>query len=146
MVDMLSAWIKDARSAHGGCAHWRIDRQPPAVDIHVIAEILNMGWGVKQIEVQPDPHRLAATGDFEELERAAGEAASTSTVGFLNTGPTEIMGSQLLQTVGSEDIARTGSKGQDRLRSRSGRGEVVLGRSQFAGPQSAWAEQTELPA
>ena len=44
---------------------------------------------------------------FEELETAAKEAASNSTGGFINTGPTEIMVRNLAMTVQLDDIART---------------------------------------
>ena len=73
-----------------------------------IAEILNMGGGVKQVQVMPDPHRMAAHDvTFEELKTAAKEAAGNSTGGFINTGPTEIMVRNLAMTVQLEDIART---------------------------------------
>ncbi len=73
-----------------------------------IAEILNMGGGVKQVQIQPDPQRMAAQNvTFEELETAAREAASTSTGGFINTGPTEIMVRNLAMTVELDDLART---------------------------------------
>jgi CzcA family heavy metal efflux pump len=73
-----------------------------------IAEILNMGGGVKQVQVMPDPHRMAGHEvTFEELETATKEAASNSTGGFINTGPTEIMVRNLAMTVSLEDIACT---------------------------------------
>lgn len=76
-----------------------------------IAEILNMGGGVKQIEIQPDPYRMQALGvTFAELEKAASEAASTTTGGFINTGSTEIMVRNLAMTVQLTDIAGTAIK------------------------------------
>jgi CzcA family heavy metal efflux pump len=73
-----------------------------------IAEILNMGGGVKQVQVQPDPNHMAAYGvTFEEIERAVREAASNSTGGFLTTGPQEIMVRNLAMTVHLDDLART---------------------------------------
>jgi CzcA family heavy metal efflux pump len=73
-----------------------------------IAEVLNMGGGVKRIEIQPDPWRLQAFGvSFEELEEAARHAASTTTGGFIDAGPTEIMVRQLAMTVQLDDIAGT---------------------------------------
>jgi len=73
-----------------------------------IAEILNMGGGIKQVQVMPDPHRMAAHDiTFEELKTAAKEAAGNSTGGFINTGPTEIMVRNLAMTVQLDDIGRT---------------------------------------
>lgn len=87
-------------------ADWTIKRRLQSVS--GIAEILNMGGGVKQIEVQPDPYRMQANGvSYEELEKAASEAASTTTGGFINTGTTEIMVRNLAMTVELRDIAST---------------------------------------
>jgi CzcA family heavy metal efflux pump len=87
-------------------ADWTIKRRLQSVS--GIAEILNMGGGVKQIEIQPDPYKLQANGvSFDELERAAVNSANTTTGGFINTGPTEIMVRNLAMTVELNDIART---------------------------------------
>ncbi len=87
-------------------ADWTIKRRLQSVS--GIAEILNMGGGIKQIEIQPDPYRMQANGvSFEELEKAASEAASTTTGGFINTGTTEIMVRNLAMTVQLADIAST---------------------------------------
>ena len=87
-------------------ADWTIKRRLQSIP--GIAEILNMGGGVKQIEIQPDPYRMQALGvSFEELETAAEEAANTTTGGFLNSGPTEIMVRNLSMTVELGDIANT---------------------------------------
>lgn len=87
-------------------ADWTIKRRLQSVS--GIAEILNMGGGVKQIEIQPDPYKMQANGvSFEELEKAAGESASTTTGGFINTGTTEIMVRNLAMTVQLGDIAST---------------------------------------
>lgn len=87
-------------------ADWTIKRRLQSVS--GIAEILNMGGGVKQIEIQPDPHRMQANGiTFAELEKAAAEAANTTTGGFLNTGPTEIMVRNLAMTINLSDFAKT---------------------------------------
>jgi Cu/Ag efflux pump CusA len=68
-------------------ADWTIKRRLQSIS--GIAEILNMGGGVKQIEIQPDPWRMQAFGvAFEDLEHAASSAANTTTGGFINTGPT----------------------------------------------------------
>jgi len=87
-------------------ADWTIRRR--LLSISGIAEILNMGGGVKRIEIQPDPYKMQANDiSFDELETAAGEAANTTTGGFISTGPTEIMVRNLSMTVQVEDIART---------------------------------------
>ncbi|WP_395730452.1 efflux RND transporter permease subunit [Prosthecobacter sp.] len=93
---------RDVRSL----ADWTIKRRLQSIS--GIAEILNMGGGIKQIEIQPDPYKMQANGiSYDELERAAAEAANTTTGGFLNTGPTEIMVRNLAMTVELNDIART---------------------------------------
>ena len=87
-------------------ADWTIKRRLQSIS--GIAEILNMGGGVKQIEIQPDPYKMQANGiSFEELEKAAKESASTTTGGFINTGTTEIMVRNLAMTVQLGDIAGT---------------------------------------
>ncbi|MHA3773076.1 efflux RND transporter permease subunit [Verrucomicrobiota bacterium sgz303538] len=87
-------------------ADWVI--RPRLQSIPGIAEILNMGGGIKQVQIQPDPHRMQAHEvTFEELESAAKEASSNSTGGFLTTGPQEIMVRNLAMTVQLDDIART---------------------------------------
>ncbi|MBL9194797.1 MAG: efflux RND transporter permease subunit [Opitutaceae bacterium] len=73
-----------------------------------IAEILNMGGGVKQIEVQPDPHRLQAHQvSLAELEEAVTKAASTTTGGFLTQGPREVMVRNLAMTTDLGELGRT---------------------------------------
>lgn len=73
-----------------------------------IAEILNMGGGVKQIEVQPDPYRLQAhDASLAELEDAVTKAASTTTGGFLTQGPREVMVRNLATTTDLGELART---------------------------------------
>ncbi len=87
-------------------ADWTIKRRLQSIS--GIAEILNMGGGVKQIEIQPDPYRMQANGiTFAELEDAAKEAANTTTGGFLNSGPTEIMVRNLAMTVQLSDLSKT---------------------------------------
>ncbi len=87
-------------------ADWTIKRRLQSIS--GIAEILNMGGGVKQIEIQPDPYKMQANGvSFEELEKAAAASASTTTGGFINTGTTEIMVRNLAMTVQLGDIAST---------------------------------------
>ena len=71
-------------------ADWVV--RPRLQSIPGIAEILNMGGGIKQVQIQPDPMRMQAHGvTYEQLESAAREASGNSTGGFLNSGSTEIM-------------------------------------------------------
>ena len=87
-------------------ADWTIKRRLQSIS--GIAEILNMGGGVKQIEIQPDLYKMQALGvSFDELEKAAAQSASTTTGGFINSGTTEIMVRNLAMTVQLGDIAST---------------------------------------
>src|SRR6188474_688293 len=87
-------------------ADWTIKRRLQSIS--GIAEILNMGGGVKQIEIQPDPYRMQANGvGFDELETAAKDAANTTTGGFINTGPTEIMVRNLAMTTNPDELGKT---------------------------------------
>ncbi len=87
-------------------ADWVIRRRLQAIP--GIAEVLNMGGGVQQMEIQPDPQRLQAHGvSLADLESAAAGAATTATGGFLTTGPTEIMIRNLAMTLDPAEIGRT---------------------------------------
>jgi CzcA family heavy metal efflux pump len=87
-------------------ADWTIRMRLQAIP--GVAEVLNMGGGVKQAQIQPDPWRMQANGvSFEELEAAARNAASNTTGGFIDSGPQEIMVRNLAMTVELEDLART---------------------------------------
>ncbi|HEX2852004.1 MAG TPA: efflux RND transporter permease subunit [Opitutaceae bacterium] len=87
-------------------ADWTIKRRLQSVP--GIAEILNMGGGVKQIEVQPDPYRMQAHGvSFAQLEEAVAKSANTTTGGFIGAGSTEVMVRNLAMTTDLGEIART---------------------------------------
>lgn len=87
-------------------ADWTIRRRLQAIP--GVAEVLNMGGGVKQAQVQPDPWKLQAYGvSLEELREAAERAASNTTGGFIDSGSQEIMVRNLAMTVELADIART---------------------------------------
>lgn len=87
-------------------ADWTVRRRLQAIP--GIAEVLNMGGGVKQVQIQPDPMKMQANGvSFEDLERAARESATNTTGGFLNAGSREIMVRNLAMTVNLEDFSRT---------------------------------------
>ncbi|MEQ1860865.1 MAG: efflux RND transporter permease subunit [Chthoniobacteraceae bacterium] len=87
-------------------ADWNIRRRLQSIG--GVAEVLVIGGGVKQAQVLPNPHRLAAHGiTFEELEHAVAQAASNSTSGYLAAGPQEIMVRNLGMTASLDDLART---------------------------------------
>ena len=87
-------------------ADWTIKRRLQSIS--GVAEVLNMGGGIKRIEIQPDPLKMQASDiSLEELEEAARNAASTTTGGFLTTGSTEIMVRNLAMSVELRDIADT---------------------------------------
>ena len=76
--------------------------------IRGVAEVLAIGGGVKQLQVEPDPRRLQAEGvTLEELERAISLAAGNATSGYLQTGPREIMVRNLAMTADPAEIAAT---------------------------------------
>ena len=73
-----------------------------------VAEVLTIGGGVKQIQVQPDPNRMAAHHvTFAELETAVSRASGNATSGYLQAGPQEIMVRNLSMTTNLDDIGRT---------------------------------------
>lgn len=87
-------------------ADWTIRRRLQS--INGVAEVLTIGGGVKQIQVQPNLYRLSAFGvTFEELEAAVSRAAGNATSGYLQAGPREIMVRNLGMTTRLEDIAQT---------------------------------------
>jgi CzcA family heavy metal efflux pump len=87
-------------------ADWTIRRRLQSLS--GVAEVLTIGGGVRQIQVQPDPNRLAAHGtSFEEIETAVTRASGNATSGYLQAGPREIMVRNLGMTTRLEDIAQT---------------------------------------
>jgi CzcA family heavy metal efflux pump len=71
-----------------------------------VAEVLAIGGGVKQLRVEPDPIRLRAEGiTLDELQNAISLAAGTSTSGYLQAGPREIMVRNLAMTADPAEIA-----------------------------------------
>ncbi|MGE9270949.1 MAG: efflux RND transporter permease subunit, partial [Verrucomicrobiales bacterium] len=73
-----------------------------------VAEVLAMGGGVKQVQIQPDPERMLAHDiHFSELRAAAEEAVRNSTGGFLTGGAKEIMVRNLAMSSELEAIAST---------------------------------------
>jgi len=87
-------------------ADWTIRRRLQAIP--GVAEVLNMGGGVKQVQIQPEPMKMQALNvTFEDLERAARESATNTTGGFLEAGTREIMVRNLAMTVNLDDFSRT---------------------------------------
>ena len=87
-------------------ADWTIKRRLQSIG--GVAEVLTIGGGVKQIQVQPDPNRMAAHNvTFKELEAAVTNASGNATSGYLQAGPKEIMVRNLGMSTNLEDIGRT---------------------------------------
>ncbi len=73
-----------------------------------IAEVLSMGGGVKQIQVQPQPERMLALGvSFEQIRDAASKAVKNTTGGFLTEQDQEIMVRNLAMTTDLVEIGNT---------------------------------------
>ena len=87
-------------------ADWVVARRLQS--IKGIAEVLSMGGGVKQLQVQPDPQRMLLHRiTFEELRDAAAEAVANTTGGFLTDRPEEIMVRNLAMSTSPEVIGET---------------------------------------
>ncbi|MDF1825834.1 MAG: efflux RND transporter permease subunit [Verrucomicrobiales bacterium] len=73
-----------------------------------IAEVLGMGGGVKQLQIQPLPNEMLALGvSFEELREAAATAVRNTTGGFLTESSQEIMVRNLAMTSNPDEVADT---------------------------------------
>lgn len=87
-------------------ADWRVGRRFQSIP--GIAEVLSMGGGVKQIQVQPDPENMLALGvTFEQIREAAGNAVKNTTGGFLTEQAQEIMVRNLAMTTDLDAIGDT---------------------------------------
>ncbi|MDF1849498.1 MAG: efflux RND transporter permease subunit [Verrucomicrobiales bacterium] len=87
-------------------ADWVIARRIQSIP--GIAEVLSMGGGIKQIQVQPDPNQMLALGvTFEQIKKAAEESVKNSTGGFLTEQDQEIMVRNLAMTTELDEIAKT---------------------------------------
>lgn len=87
-------------------ADWTVSRKLQSIP--GIAEVLSMGGGVKQLQVQPDPNRMLAMGvTFEDIQAAAAKAVKNTTGGFLTESDQEIMVRNLAMTTDLEEIADT---------------------------------------
>ncbi len=87
-------------------ADWVVARRLQS--IKGIAEVLAMGGGVKQLQIQPDPERmLLHQVTFEDIREAASKAVGNTTGGFLTERPEEIMVRNLAMTTDPEVIGET---------------------------------------
>jgi CzcA family heavy metal efflux pump len=87
-------------------ADWVVGRRFQSVP--GIAEVLSMGGGVKQIQVQPDPNNMLALGvTFEQIRDAAAKAVRNTTGGFLTEQDQEIMVRNLAMTTELDAIGDT---------------------------------------
>lgn len=87
-------------------ADWIVARRLQAIP--GVAEVLAMGGGVAQIQVQPDPDRMLALGiTYDELREAAADAVSNTTGGFLTERAQEIMVRNLAMTTDLHAISDT---------------------------------------
>mgnify|MGYP001828106826 CR=1 FL=1 len=85
---------------------WTIGRRFQSIP--GIAEVLSMGGGIKQLQVQPDPQRMLAMGvSFEEVREAASRAVKNTTGGFLTESAQEIMVRNLGMTSDLDEIGNT---------------------------------------
>ena len=87
-------------------ADWTLSRRFQSIP--GVAEVLAMGGGVKQLQVQPRPHAMLALGiSFDELREATSGAVSNTTGGFLTETAKEIMVRNLAMTTDIETIGQT---------------------------------------
>ncbi len=87
-------------------ADWTVTRRLQSIP--GVAEVLTIGGGVKQIEVQPDLRKLLALGvTLEELSEAVATASGNSTSGYLLTPTREIMVRNLGMTTDLDDLRDT---------------------------------------
>ncbi len=87
-------------------ADWTVARRLQSIP--GIAEVLSMGGGVKQVQVQPDPDKMLALGvSFEQIHEAAQQAVKNTTGGFLTESAQEIMVRNLAMTTDLEEISNT---------------------------------------
>jgi CzcA family heavy metal efflux pump len=87
-------------------ADWTVARKLQSIP--GIAEVLSMGGGVKQVQVQPDPDKMLALGvSFEQIRDASAQAVKNTTGGFLTESAQEIMVRNLAMTTDLDEIGNT---------------------------------------
>ena len=87
-------------------ADWTISRRIQG--IRGVAEVLAMGGGIKQLQIQPDPERMLSHGvSFHELKEAASKVVSNTTGGFLTQSAQEVMVRNLAMTTDLDALGKT---------------------------------------
>ena len=87
-------------------ADWTVARKLQSIP--GIAEVLSMGGGVKQVQVQPDPDKMLAMGvSFSQIRDASAQAVKNTTGGFLTESSQEIMVRNLAMTTDLDEIGNT---------------------------------------
>lgn len=87
-------------------ADWSVARRLQSIP--GIAEVLAMGGGIKQIQVQPDPDKMLALGvSYDQIQNAAAQSVKNTTGGFLTESAQEIMVRNLAMTIDLDEIADT---------------------------------------
>ncbi|WP_411844961.1 efflux RND transporter permease subunit [Roseibacillus persicicus] len=87
-------------------SEWTVARRLQSIP--GIAEVLSMGGGVKQVQIQPDPDRMRLYNiTFEQLRDAAAESVKNTTGGFLTERAQEIMVRNLAMSSSPEVIGAT---------------------------------------
>jgi CzcA family heavy metal efflux pump len=100
-------------------AEWNVARRLQSIP--GVAEVLAIGGGVKQVQVEPDPLNMQAEGvSLEELEKAVSLSAGNATSGYLQSGPREIMVRNLAITADPAEISSSIIK-------RNGQRNITIG-------------------
>jgi len=87
-------------------ADWTLSRSIKSIP--GVAEVLAMGGGVKQLEIQPIPEAMLLHHvSFDEIRNAASNSVSNTTGGFLTESEQEIMVRNLAMTVDLNSIGKT---------------------------------------
>ncbi|MGE9266456.1 MAG: efflux RND transporter permease subunit, partial [Verrucomicrobiales bacterium] len=111
MGDIMLLGLRDPSGASSPrdlrvLADWVVARRLQSIP--GIAEVLAMGGGVKQMQIQPDPERMLLHHiTFEQLREAASEAVRNTTGGFLTERAEEIMVRNLAMSSDPEVIGST---------------------------------------
>ncbi|MFT6861646.1 MAG: CzcA family heavy metal efflux pump [Akkermansiaceae bacterium] len=93
-------------------ADWVVGRRLQS--IAGIAEVLPMGGGIRQIQIQPDPERMLALGiTYDELRSAARGSVKNTTGGYIEGDAQEIMVRNLAMTMDLEKIGMTTVRHED---------------------------------